>query len=55
MLRIVRKLLHPITQLPRMNAEVFCGLRTLLDQSNSLKLKLELAGKTAAPSHTPAP
>jgi hypothetical protein len=44
MLRIVRKLLHPIAQLRRMNTKVFCGLRirsaAFLDQSNRLKLEL---------------
>jgi hypothetical protein len=46
MLRISRKLLHPVAQLRRMNAKVLCGLGlghpTILDQLHRLKPELSL-------------
>src|SRR5215211_7256907 len=56
MLRIVRRLLHPIPKLRLMHTQIFCGLRVrhapLLDQPHSLKL--ELAGKLPS-LHDPPP
>ena len=58
MLRIVRKLPHPIAQLRRMNSQVFRRLRilhaTLLDKPHGLKLELprKLPSRHDAP---PAP